>query len=235
MFNENKYENKYRDTCRKIKHLSKQEYYQMVAKLTGQIPTLAKFKHCSYKSTFDLKLTFSQKDIKYEPYQYEPFKVLYWQKTYYVYHMGIKELLQYLDLNRAAKKRFICLPIYYYNCHIQKSHVGSVTFDLVNDEVIILESNGRHPIDFVNRLFQMLIKDMDRHGGNYRFIPLHEWLSSKRNINGSNICATCNLFLVDKLVGLADKTLLDEYLAGLTKDGLVRHLETFLDKNLIIE
>ena len=225
---------KYTDTCIKIKNLSRQEYYDVVINLTKQTSEITEFKHCSYKSTFNLKLSFNPKEFKYRPDPYEFFRIFYRSGVYFVYHIQIKDLVHYLNLNRSANKRFVCLPIHYNNCHIQKGHVGTVTFDLIRKDIIILEPNGRHPIEFVNKLFQMLVKDINRYDVSYKFIPLEDWLLSKRYINNlSGICAISNLFLIYHLVRLSDKNELDEFLASLTGDGLVDCLETFIEKKLI--
>jgi len=127
------------------------------------------------------------------------------------------------------------------NCHIKKTHVGTVVFDLVSNEVVVLEPNGVHPIDFVNKFMGMLVADLRLYGLHFRFIPLSQWLPSRRSLNytvdeglGTGICATSNLFLIDKLIEYKNKTVLSNWLSFLTKKDVVKELQQFIDKKIDI-
>ena len=214
----------------RIKKLPKEKYYKIITDLTGQIPIQTSFKYSLYKSTRNLTLTIG---FKYQPESNEFFKIFYKCGHYYICHIQIQDLIEYLNINKSANVKFVCLPIYYHNCHISKSHVGTVTFDLINENIFILEPNGLHPLEFVNKLFLMLVKDMNRHNLNYTFIPLQKWLPSKRNINDERgICATCNLFLIDRMIHLANRVVLNEYLSSLTKSSFINQLDLFINEKI---
>lgn len=224
----------YKKICDKIKHQSVKNYYKMIAKMTNQ--TVPRFTHTSYKSTLDL--TISPTNFKYTPQKYDFFKIFYLNKEYHIFHIQIKDIVIALKMNDI---RFVCFPIQYVNCHIRKTHVGTVVFDLVSNEVVVLEPNGVHPIDFVNKFMGMLVADLRLYGLHFRFIPLNQWLPSRRSLNytvdeglGTGICATSNLFLIDKLIEYKNKTVLSNWLSFLTKNDVVKELQQFIDKKIDI-
>lgn len=223
----------HKEICNTIKHLKHHEYYQIMSSLTGQL--MISFEHTSYKSTYDMKLSPTN---FYKPQDYDYFRIFYIDGNYHVYHIEIKDIIALLNINND--KQFVCLPIYYVNCHIRKSHIGSIVFDTVNLEIIILEPNGRHPLEFVNKLLSMITYEINRYIP-YKFIPLNEWLPSKCMLNywydgelGAGICATGNLFLIYKLLEFNNKIELNNYLANLSNNDIINELKTFIDKKIDI-
>ena len=236
----------YKDKCVQVKYLSNLEYYHKIVEISGQ-KIISGIEHSSYKSNFDLQLVVSNKDrihprINYQPDQTIFFKIFFLDKEYYIYHIQIKDIIRYLDKNIKADKRFVCLPIKYTNCHIKKSHCGCIIFDTKNKEIIILEPNGQHPINFINKLFNIILIDICRYKPGYKFIPLNIWLTSGVSLNcwkdtdelGYGICATANLFLIHKLIELNDKSELDRYLSKLNEKMAINELKLFIDKYLNI-
>lgn len=225
----------YRDICAKIKLLPKKDYYKLIEYMTNQ--HILDFKYICYKSTPNLVI--SPTKFKYILKQYEFFKIFYLDNEYHIFHIETNQLASCLMINDV---RFVCFPIQYVNCHIQKSHVGTIVFDLVDNITLILEPNGVHPIEFVNKFMNMLLTDLKRFDFNFKFIPINIWLPSKTSLNyridegiGIGICATSNLFLINKLLEYNGITELSNWLSNLTRYEIMNELKNFIDKKLIFQ
>lgn len=225
----------YKEICQNVKHLPKDQYFTLLGHVSGQ-KSFEGIEHSSYHSTFDLKLKVGPKNMRilFKPSQFDFINLYFIDKEYEVFHLQIKHIARYIDEN--SEKRFLFLPVLYTNQHIRKTHMNCLVIDTQKKEMFIIEPNGTHPLEFINKLMDMLVRDFKRHKPGYKFVPLHQWLLCKRNLNcwtdedelGGGICATVSIFLAHKLISLGEKEKLNEYIASFTREQAKSEIKDFI-------
>lgn len=221
------------EKCQTIKHLPKDEYFLLLTTISGQ-KAFNSLEHSSYHTTFDLKMSMVKK-VSFSPTQADFFNLYLVGKEYDVFHVQIKHIVRYIDEN--VNQRYLFLPMLYTNAQLGKSHANCCVIDTHKKEIFILEPNGVHPLDFVDKVMDIIVSDIKRRKPGYKFVPLYNWLLSKRSLNcwndadglGSGICATICLFLAHKLIQVQEKEELDLYLKSLTRDKAKSDIKSFIE------
>lgn len=226
----------YRQVCEKIKNLPEKDYFDILRRIADQ-RTISGIEHSSYHATFDLKITMKTK-ISFTPNQSIFFKIFFVNNEYDIFYVQIKHIVRYIDENQ--EKRYIFLPLTYTNYHLKKAHANCLVIDTQKKELFILEPNGVHPLEFVNKFIDSIVRDIRRYKPAYKFVPLRDWFLCGRSLNqwkeqddfGVGICATICLFFIEKLISLGEKDQLDLFVASLTKQQAELEIKSFIDSHL---